>query len=427
MSGSLSSVAGVAALLSSLVGWRVQLRPGSFRGVPFYLNVAPGSGGRRVAVHEFPQRDTPYLEDLGQRANIYRLNVFVVGDAYMTQRDALIKACQGSNAAGPLVHPTLGIINCRVGEMSWQEDPKSLGGYCSFDITFHRDGTQPAAATDTLSKLLAGITSMIQVGVAAYETASLISQNPANLLTFASGLLGGASGQIMGMSTAAIAGLSTLALGITAAVLNDGATATAVQNTFQQAASNVAAAQTPPDALNDAVLGNAPALAPSADLAGGLAALATWGDTLTAPAGAGAVLAALQAQQAAIVALVEGAATLAVITVYASTNFASANDAANARAQVLALVDRQSEAANLAGADDLYRAWLSLGALSMADMIARAQNLPSRVGYATGVSRSALVLAQLWYQDAARADELAALNDAMHPMFMPSSGVRLSA
>ena len=38
-----------------------------------------------------------------------------------------------------------------------------------------------------------------------------------------------------------------------------------------------------------------------------------------------------------------------------------------------------------------------------------------------------LLLAWRWYQDAGRADELEPLNDAPDPMFMPLTGVRLSA
>ena len=426
MSGALSSLAGISALLSRLTGWRLQLRQGSYRGVQFYMDVGSGAGGRRMVTHQIPQNDTPLLEDLGQRANVYRIRAFVVGDAYMTQRDALIKAVQNNKTAGPLVHPTLGNINVRPGEFSWTEDPKTLGGYCAFEISFHREGKQPAAATDTASKLLAGIVSMTQTAVAAYQTASLISQNPALLVGFAGTLLGGASGSILGMSTTAITGLATIAIGITAAVTNNAATAAAVNNTFQTAAGNIVTAQADTGSANDSVLGTPATIAPAADLTGGMAALTTWGDTLAAPTGAGTALAQMQAQQAAIVALVEGAAVMGVMTIYASTTFTSSNDAAAARTALLAMVDRQTQAANLAGADDLYRAWQALGALAINDMIARAQNLPNLVTWTQPSSRPSVVLAQEWYQDATRAEEIAGLNDVPHPMFMPLTGVRLS-
>ena len=42
------------------------LRPASFRGVSFQVDVASLSAGRRVQVHEYPQRDQPWVEDLGR-------------------------------------------------------------------------------------------------------------------------------------------------------------------------------------------------------------------------------------------------------------------------------------------------------------------------------------------------------------------------
>jgi prophage DNA circulation protein len=425
MSGSLLS--NLSAALGGLLGWRVALLPGSFNGVPFYMNTARGSGGRRLVTHEFPLRDIPALEDLGQKANEFRLQVFVVGNGYMAQRDALIAACQGSANAGILVHPTQGVISCRAGIIDWLENPKDQGGFCVFEIDFHKEGDQPAPfGSDSVSQLLGGVTSMISLAVGVYATVSAIVQNPALLLGYASTWLGELGGALLGLPAATIVGLSLAVGTITQAVINDLATGNAVQNVFQAAAANVITAQTPPVDPNDPIQGITPLIAAAADLTGGLAALATWGDTLTPPVGAGAALATLQAQQAAIVALVEGAATLAVMTVYANTDFVSANAATAARAQVLSFVDRQSAAANLAGNDNLYRAWLALGALAMQDFIQRAQNLPSLVAYKIPASRSSLVLAQLWYQDANRATELEVLNDAPHPLFMPTSGVRLS-
>ena len=61
------------------------------------------------------------------------------------------------------------------------------------------------------------------------------------------------------------------------------------------------------------------------------------------------------------------------------------------------------------------------------DLIQRAQALPSLLGYRLPASRPSLVLAWQWYQDAGRSDGLEDLNDAADPMFMPYTGVRLSA
>lgn len=425
MSGSLSSL---SSALSAVVGWRVLLRPASFRGVPFYLNTAEFEGGRRLVTHEYPLRDDPALEDLGQKANRWRFNCFVVGSDFLIYRDALIAACQDYDTPATLVHPTMGGIQCRAGELRCTENPRDLGGYASFEIEFRKEGLPPGlvAGTDTVSQLLNGVASMLKLGLQAYVLVNAIIRDPALLLGYAGGLLDAAGLSVLGLPASTILGLGAAVGGIGAALLDSTATAGAVQSVYQAAAQNVIIAQTPPAAAQDAVLGASPAFARPADLTGGLATMAVWGDTVPQPTGAGAALAAKLQQRAAIVALVEGSATLAVLTVYAATNFTSANAAADARVQVLDLLDRQAAAANKAGQDDLYRGWLALTGLAVNDLIQRAQNLPQLIGYQVNATMPSVVLSQLFYPSADRGDEMEALNDAPHPMFMPAQGVRLS-
>ncbi|HSR77153.1 MAG TPA: DNA circularization N-terminal domain-containing protein, partial [Xanthobacteraceae bacterium] len=46
--------------------WWEQLQPGSWRGVPFVMDAAENRAGRRTAIHEYPYRDTVWVEDLGR-------------------------------------------------------------------------------------------------------------------------------------------------------------------------------------------------------------------------------------------------------------------------------------------------------------------------------------------------------------------------
>jgi prophage DNA circulation protein len=57
----------------------------------------------------------------------------------------------------------------------------------------------------------------------------------------------------------------------------------------------------------------------------------------------------------------------------------------------------------------------------------QAQQLPRLVTYTRPRPPAALSLAYRLYQDAARAPELVALNDAAHPLFMPMRGKALAA
>lgn len=76
------------------------LRPASFRGVGFYVANDKGEYGRRNITHEYPMRDTPYIEDLGQKATKYNVTGYLFGDDWVAQKDAIVAAC---TARGPAI------------------------------------------------------------------------------------------------------------------------------------------------------------------------------------------------------------------------------------------------------------------------------------------------------------------------------------
>ena len=105
------------------MSWRDELRPASFRGVPFEVISVSGDEGRRYVADEAPESDelAPPL-DLGRRRPEFRVRGFVIGDDYLDQRKRLLAAL---NAAGPgeLVHPYRGRVRVQVGGVSWQLGP----------------------------------------------------------------------------------------------------------------------------------------------------------------------------------------------------------------------------------------------------------------------------------------------------------------
>lgn len=104
--------------------WKDRLQPATYRGVPFLVVSHDLEGGRRGSVQEFPQRDDPYVEDLGRRARRFRLEAVLLGSDYMTQRDRLIEVCSSRapgfprKVGGLLTHPYLG--NLRVFCLSYR-------------------------------------------------------------------------------------------------------------------------------------------------------------------------------------------------------------------------------------------------------------------------------------------------------------------
>jgi prophage DNA circulation protein len=95
------------------------------------------------------------------------------------------------------------------------------------------------------------------------------------------------------------------------------------------------------------------------------------------------------------------------------------------------LIDPAFETAEQIAADSLdniaYTALISLHAAVSNDLANRERPLPRMVSYTFGNRAPSLWLAQRLYADASRNDELIAENKPVHPLFMPPSGVALSA
>jgi prophage DNA circulation protein len=92
------------------MSWLDYLLPASWRGIPFQVFSNEVRAGRRVALHEYPFRDVPWVEDLGQATGYYRFDGFLVGDDCYLQQDAMMVACNLAGP-GPLIHPTLGLLS----------------------------------------------------------------------------------------------------------------------------------------------------------------------------------------------------------------------------------------------------------------------------------------------------------------------------
>jgi prophage DNA circulation protein len=85
--------------------WRMMLVPASFRMAPFHVDANSRTSGRRVVLHEFPKRDTPYAEDMGRSARRFPVTGYVIGPDYQIWRELLVLALE-SEGPGLLTLPT---------------------------------------------------------------------------------------------------------------------------------------------------------------------------------------------------------------------------------------------------------------------------------------------------------------------------------
>ncbi|PHM60615.1 DNA circulation protein [Xenorhabdus stockiae] len=150
--------------VSSLLGggsdasWQCaeHLHPASFRGVPFAVVSGESVFGRRQAVHEYPYRDTAWLEDLGRATRRITLRGFIIQDSavyhapdVITQRKNLVAACE-TGSTGTLVHPTLGELTVSVTESGLRmNESKEFGRVFEFTLTVIESGLKVFAITNS--------------------------------------------------------------------------------------------------------------------------------------------------------------------------------------------------------------------------------------------------------------------------------------
>lgn len=129
--------------------WRDSLRQACFRDADFLVLTGETAVGRRIARHEYPQRDTPYMEDMGKKAREYKIEAFILGPDYIPGRDALIAALE-KPGAGQLVHPWLGEKQVTALSASITESTQD-GGFCRVTIEFIEAGKEeePHTTPDT--------------------------------------------------------------------------------------------------------------------------------------------------------------------------------------------------------------------------------------------------------------------------------------
>jgi prophage DNA circulation protein len=127
------------------MSWRDQMGPATFRGVPFFVDTAERSGGRRTVKHEYPNRDDPFIEDMGRRAGSYPVEGYVLGADYLAARNALIAALE-TEGPGELVHPYYGTLRVICSTFRVRE-AAGEGGVARLSIEFEQTTATPIQPT----------------------------------------------------------------------------------------------------------------------------------------------------------------------------------------------------------------------------------------------------------------------------------------
>lgn len=141
------------------------LRDASFRGARFEVDDVEASGGRRVVLHEYPLRDTPYSEDLGRRAREFSVRGYIIQGRtydYASARADVLKALE-AYGPGELVHPWHGEVSVVVDDYRLRESMER-GGLLELDIRFREAGqlANPTSSADTAKGVASAASSVRQ-------------------------------------------------------------------------------------------------------------------------------------------------------------------------------------------------------------------------------------------------------------------------
>lgn len=127
------------------------LLPASFDRIDFYVrSEVLTEGGRRIVLHDYPNSDERFVEDLGQLPPKFTVTAFVSGQDYLSRADQLERALQQAGKK-VLVLPNFGRI--KVFALPYRKDASQISvGEIRFELSFAagRSISGPVAAASTV-------------------------------------------------------------------------------------------------------------------------------------------------------------------------------------------------------------------------------------------------------------------------------------
>lgn len=410
--------------------WRENLRPASFRNVPFEVEGDGGTFGRRTVLHEYPQRDKPGTEDMGRASRTFEITGFLVGDDYMERRDALLEALE-TEGPGKLIHPWYGELTVNVKDSARISHSTRDGGMCQVTLSFVESGDLqfPTAASSLGAQALLSIDAVEVVarddflssfGVDGFPAFVLdgVAADLAQFVAVAGSYLDGLQ-QLLADPLGTLldlAGLPGNPMNAVEAQLGLGAgLADAVLGLFHRG-SSVLVSLSPTSAYGGgAYARNRNAVVALTQMASAFGGLAVQPTSL-APATYQA-----QLNRCAVATLIQRAALIQAAGMTASMELPVYDDAVLVRASVVGAIDE----ASLEAADDVYVPLQTLRARVHADLTARMTSTARLRAYTPREVMTGLALAYDLYEDVSRETELIERNAILHPGFLPARPLKV--
>lgn len=378
------------------------LREASFRGARFEVDDVEASGGRRVVLHEYPLRDTPYSEDLGRRAREFSVRGYIIQGRtydYASARADVLKALE-AYGPGELVHPWHGEVSVVVDDYRLRESMER-GGLLELDIRFREAGqlANPTSSADTAKGVASAASSVRQALKNSFLSAFAPALDEIDKAVTALDDAASLAMEYLGLPQSLMAeGLAwAQSLIATPAALFDalvGIFGGLLDNESSNESGEKALAAPVPDASFSIASGEG--TAPLESILGGSAVITTE---------AGRVIRHTVAQ----VVVIEAAASTA------HAEYATADDALADRDAVVESLDTIEPVAD----DAVFLGLAELRRAVVTDLTTRGAELPRVRSVTLPGTVPALVAAYRIHADAGRADEIVSRNRIRHPGRVP--------
>jgi len=388
------------------MSWRDTLRPASWRGIAFEVEGDEFKTGRRVQIHEYPQRDKPYAEDLGRSARAYAITAFLIGDDYPERRDQLVEALERPGV-GKLVHPFYGEVDVvSTGEVRVTHS-KNEGGMCRVDLSFVEAGELafPSRTTDTSDKVLASAEAAQAASIESFGERFTVDGLPDFVSNAALDDLDTIGGELDAIAGEAVS-LDITGLDVSG-LLDVEALGTSIWNSVAATVRDPLAEITETTFIGNAI----GTLKQVASIALPVVSLVQTASRLQQAINSGAIVDLVQ--QAALTEMARAAGV---------NDWLVFDDAVEARDDISGLL---LDASANAATDTVFRGLENLRIDTVQDITTRATGAPRVVTIERNLG-PAVVAAYDLYEDANRADEIVARNKVQHPAWInPDDPVRV--
>lgn len=385
------------------MGWRDAIEQGSFRGITFHVDTNEYSSGRRTALHQYPNRDAAYIEDMGREARAIAFDAYIVGDDYLQQKNDLIAALEQAGP-GELVHPLYGVRTVQAGAFSVRENQRE-GRFVRFAMEFTETALpgQPSDAADTQSAVeRSADDAAAALGEALTDTLDVTGlpqwavSKAATVVELAGDVISAAFAPVQ-LAADEAADLNQQINRLTAdaeGLAREPDELLDVMNiTFGTVAGTDSDVKTRIKSLLDLYDGYAPAPENT--------------DTSTREAA--------ERNRAAVEAYVRSRAVIEAARIAPEQDYDSLQAARATRDAIAERMDEQADTAD----DGVYIALRDLRARLVLAVPGEGESLPRLATITLQQSEPALLTAYRLYEDAGRGDRVAARNNIRHPGFMP--------